>query len=397
MPTDKLSDWLESNLADLVDLRRDIHAHPELGFEEVRTSAIVAEKLKSCGIDIETGVGGTGVVATLRGNKPSDKVIGLRADLDALPILETTGLPYASQTPGKMHACGHDGHTAMLLGAAGFLVREKNFAGTVHFIFQPAEEVLSGAKRMIEDGLFERFPCDSIFGLHNTAGMPVGKFAICEGPMMAAADMWELKLRGKGGHGGLSPHLAKDITYAQAHFVLGLQGIVGRTIAPLDPAVISVGYISGGNTDSWNVIPSELTIKGTVRSFSPDVRRSIEESMKELAGSTAKTWGCSAEFTFSHGPSAIVNQPNETKAAVAAAQSVVGMENVDAYLRPTTGSEDFADMMQLRPGAFMRLGNGRADDGTFHAPHTPQYDFNDDIVPLGVRYWVNLVNIELPG
>lgn len=395
MLTHQLDDWLEGNLSDLVDIRRDIHAHPELGFEEFRTSEIVASRLASWGIEVETGIGGTGVVGTIRGSEPSGRTIGLRADLDALPIFETTDVPYVSKIPGKMHACGHDGHTAMLLGAAGYLAAHNDFAGTVHLIFQPAEEVLKGAKCMVRDGLFERFPCDSIFGLHNTAGMPVGRFAICEGAMMAAADMWEVTFRGRGGHGGLSPHLSTDITYAQAHFVLGLQGIVGRTVAPLDTAVISVGCIAAGNEDSWNVVPSELVIKGTVRSFSADVRQSVEESMEQLAALTAKSWGCTAEFRFSRGPGAIVNQSRQTGVAVAAARAVVGDDHVDDALRPTTGSEDFADMMQVRPGAFMRVGNGRGEDGTFHAPHTPAYDFNDDIIPLGVKYWVSLIEKEM--
>jgi amidohydrolase len=395
MLSTNLQSWLEENLSELVEIRRGIHANPELGFEEERTSQIVAAKMRSWGIETSTGLGVTGVVGTIHGKGPSGRRIGLRADLDALPIFETTGLPYASTIPGKMHACGHDGHTAMLLGAAGYLAAHNDFAGTAHFIFQPAEESLNGAKRMIKDGLFDKYPCESIFGLHNTAGMPVGQFAICEGAMMAAADIWEVTFRGKGGHGGLSPHLSTDITYAQAHFVLGLQGIVGRTIAPLDTAVISVGYISGGNTESWNVVPSELVMKGTVRSFSAEVRQSIQDRMERLATLTADSWGCSAEFKFGLGPGAIINQPAETKAAIAAAEAVVGPASVNRNLRATTGSEDFADMMALKPGAFMRLGNGVAEDGSFHAPHTPEYNFNDDIIPLGIKYWIKLVEQEL--
>lgn len=392
-----LRDWLAEHHPEFTDIRRDIHAHPELGMEETRTAALVAGKLRSWGVTVTEGVGRTGVVGTINGRRPGQRAIGLRADMDALAIHEQTGVPYASTVPGKMHACGHDGHTAMLLGAARFLAEHPDFGGTVHLIFQPAEEGRGGARAMLADGLFDRFPCDAIYGMHNTAGMPVGHFASCTGPMLAAADSWRVTFRGVGGHGGLAPHLSTDITYAQAHFVLGLQGIVGRNVAPLETAVISVGYIAGGSTDSPNVVPAELMIAGTARSYSPEVRGLIERRIGELAASTASAWGCSAETRYRRGPSALVNQAEQTRVALAAATAVVGSQRVNPTLRPTTGGEDFAEMLLQRPGAFMRIGNGVAPDGSFNAPHTPKYDFNDAIIPDGIAYWTNIVRLELGG
>jgi amidohydrolase len=283
----------------------------------------------------------------------------------------------------------------MLLGAARYLAENPEFGGTLHLTFQPAEEGRGGALAMLADGLFDRFPCDAIYGLHNTAGMPVGTFASCTGPMLAAADSWSVTFRGIGGHGGLAPHLSTDITYAQAHFILGLQGIVGRNVAPLDTAVISVGYISGGSADSPNVIPAELVIAGTARSYSDAVRTLLEQRLIALAESTASAWGCRAEATYTRGPSALINQAEQTKVGLAAAAAIVGADRVNGTLRPTTGGEDFAEMMRFRPGAFMRIGNGVAADGSYNAPHTPKYDFNDEIIPDGIAYWTNIVHQEL--
>jgi hippurate hydrolase len=392
-----MREWLATHQPEFIAIRRDIHAHPELGMEETRTAALVAEKLREWGVAVTEGVGGTGVVATITGHRPGQRAIGLRADMDALAIHEQTGLPYASAVSGKMHACGHDGHTTMLLGAARYLAQNPDFGGTLHLIFQPAEEGRGGALAMLADGLFDRFPCDSIYGLHNTAGMPVGTFASCTGPMLAAADSWHVTFCGVGGHGGLAPHLSTDITYAQAHFILGLQGIVGRNVAPLDTAVLSVGHISAGSAEAPNVVPSELLIAGTARSYSPQVRTLLERRLAELAESTASAWGCRAETVYSRGPSALINQPERTQVGLAAAAAVVGAEKVNPTLRPTTGGEDFAEMMQVRPGAFMRIGNGVAADGSFNAPHTPKYDFNDEIIPDGIAYWVNIVRQELGG
>ncbi|SEG50693.1 amidohydrolase [Bosea lathyri] len=390
-----LDQWLDQHHAELTAIRRDIHAHPELGLEEHRTAALVAAKLREWGVEVTEGVGGTGVVGVIRGRKPGQGAVGLRADMDCLALNEETGLPYASRHPGRMHACGHDGHTTMLLGAAGYLAANPDFGGTLNLIFQPAEEGRGGAVAMLQDGLFERFPCDAIYGLHNSPGMAASSFGTCNGPMLAAADSWAVTFRGVGGHGGSQPHLSTDITYAQAHFVLGLQGIVGRNIAPLDTAVISVGYVHAGSTEASNVVPSELVIGGTARSYSPDVRALIERRIAELATATAQAWGCTAEASYHRGPSALLNQADQVLVALAAATNAVGAAKVNGSLRPGTGGEDFAEMMQIRPGAFMRIGNGVEADGSFKGLHTPLYDFNDEIIPDGVRYWVNIVKEEL--
>jgi hippurate hydrolase len=390
----KLDAWLDQHHAAFTAIRRDIHAHPELALEEVRTARLVADKLREWGVEVTENIGKTGVVGVIRGNRPG-RAVGLRADMDCLALDETTNLPYSSKNPGRMHACGHDGHTTMLLAAARYLAENRDFAGTVNLIFQPAEEARGGANGMLADGLFERFPCDAIYGLHNTPGMATGTFGTTVGPFLAAADTWKVTFHGVGGHGGSQPHRSTDITYAQAHFVLGLQGIVGRNVAPLDTAVISVGYIHGGDVNASNVIPSELVIGGTARSYSQEVRDTIERRIGELAAATAKAWGCRADAVYERGTSPLVNEAEQVKVAVAAATAAVGAEKVDGQLRPGTGAEDFAEMMLVRPGAFMRIGNGANPDGSFVGLHTPLYDFNDAIIPDGVRYWVGVVDQEL--
>lgn len=398
MSTDTLDAWLTKSHADLTAIRRDIHAHPELGLEEHRTAALVAAKLREYGVEVTEGVGGTGVVGVIRGKRAGQRAVGLRADMDCLALEEQTGLAYASTHPGKMHACGHDGHTTMLLGAAGYLAANPDFGGTAIMIFQPAEEGRGGALAMLADKLFERFPCDAIYGLHNTPGMAPSTFGTCVGPMLASADSWAVTFRGVGGHGGSQPHLSTDITYAQAHFVLGLQGIVGRNVPPLDTAVISVGYVHAGSTEASNVIPSELRIGGTARTYSAAVRDTIERRIAELAEGTARNWGAKAEVSYHRGTSPLVNRPEQVAVAVAAATSTVGAAHVNGAIRPGTGGEDFAEMMLIKPGAFMRIGNGVEADGSFKGLHTPLYDFNDAIIPDGVRYWVNIVREELgPG
>ena len=392
---DSLPDWLSRHGADFAAIRQDIHAHPELGLEEFRTSALVAEKLRSWGIGVATGVGGTGVVGTIVGRRPGQRAIGLRADMDALALTEKTDLPYASTIPGRMHACGHDGHTTMLLGAARYLAEHPDFGGTLHLIFQPAEEGRGGAVAMLKDGLFERFPCDAVYGLHNSPGIAVGQFACTVGPMMSAADLWQVTFRGVGGHGGLAPHLSTDITYAQAQFVLALQGIIGRNVPPLEAAVISVGHISAGSADSPNVVPSELVMSGTARSFSDAVRDLLERRLAELAHGTAASWGATAEPVYQRITPAVVNPVEQARVQLAAARAVVGDARVNGALRPTTGGEDFAEMMRVVPGAFMRIGNGMKADGSFSGLHTPTYDFNDAILPYGISYWVSLVQQEL--
>ncbi len=391
--TDILAE-LEPLRAELTAIRRDIHAHPETSFEETRTSALVAEKLRGWGVEVTEGVGGTGVVGTIRG-RPGNRAIALRADMDALNIIETTNLPYASQIPGKMHACGHDGHTTMLLGAACRLAETRDFSGDVHLIFQPAEEGGGGAQRMIAEGLFDRFPCDAVYGMHNGAGTPVGQFKLRSGPMMAAADFFTVTFRGTGGHGGSTPHLATDTTIAQAHFCLALQNVIGRNIPATEPAVVSIGSIHGGFASSPNVMPSEIVITGTARTFSDAAQDIMERRLTELAHAHAAAQGCTAEVNYGRYTRVLVNDAEHAATMARAAESLVGAEAVHANTPPITGGEDFADMLRVKPGAFIFIGNGVQPDGSFHSVHTPNYDFNDDILTLGAGFWVNLVRQEL--
>ena len=388
-------DEINAQVPELVAIRRDIHAHPELGLEEHRTAAIVAERLRAWGIETTVGVGGTGVVGTIKGSGPGQRAIGLRADMDALPIFEQTGLPYASTTPGTMHACGHDGHTTMLLGAAKYLANNRDFSGTVQLIFQPAEEGRGGAVAMLSDGLFERFPCDAVYGMHNGPSIPVGKFAIRKGPFMAGGCMWQVKFTGKGAHGGSSPHLAADLSVVQAHFVLGLQTIVGRNVPPLETAVISVGSINGGSIEAGNVMPAEIVLGGTARYYAPNVKTIIDTRIRTLALQFAAMHGAEAEIKINWMADPLVNHDVQTDVAIAAANSLVGDEAVNAKAAAVTGGEDFCYMLQKKPGAFIFIGNGVAADGSYHGVHTPKYDFNDAIIPLGVAYWVALVREEL--
>jgi amidohydrolase len=384
-------------LPELSAIRQDIHAHPELGMEEARTSALVARELRALGIEVTEGVGRFGVVGTIQGTRPGQRVIGLRADMDALQIPEATGLPYASRTPGVMHACGHDGHTAMLLGAARWLAAHRDFAGAVHLIFQPAEEGRGGAAAMLADGLFERFPCDAVYGLHNKPTMPAGRFAIRPGPALAAADRFAVTFHGTGGHGGSTPHLATDVTVAQAHFVLALQSIIGRNVPAVEAAVLSVGSIQGGSPVSSNVMPAELTVTGTARSYTPAVRDLLERRIGELAHALAAAHGCTAEVEYRRGAPALVNHAEQTAVAAATAVALVGEGAVNPNAAPVTGAEDFALMLQARPGAFMFIGSGKGPDGTSPNLHTPHFDFNDEIIPLGAAYWVSVVAQELGG
>jgi hippurate hydrolase len=380
---------------ELAAIRQDIHAHPEMGMEEHRTAALVAARLRDWGVEVAEGVGQLGVVGTIRGTRPGQRVIGLRADMDALQIPEATGAPYASTNPGVMHACGHDGHTTMLLGAARYLAENRDFAGTVHLIFQPAEEGRGGARAMLADGLFERFPCDAVYGLHNKPTLPAGQFATRKGPALAATDSFSVTFRGTGGHGGSTPHLATDITIVLAHFVLALQTIVGRNVPAVEAAVLSVGSIQGGSPVSPNVMPAELTVTGTSRSYAPKVRDLLERRIGELAAGLAAAHGCTAEVTYRRGVPALVNHAEQTDLAVAAAAGLVGADAVDAQFPPVTGGEDFALMLEARPGAFMFIGGGNGPDGTSPNLHTPHFDFNDAIIPMGVAYWVSVVDQEL--
>ncbi len=396
---DSLVDQIRPYHAHLTEIRRDIHAHPEMGLEEVRTAALVAAKLREWGVDVTEGVGGTGVVGTIQGRLPGQRAIGLRADMDALAIHEQTGAPHASTHEGTMHACGHDGHTTMLLGAARHLAANRDFAGTVQLIFQPAEEGRGGARKMLADGLFDRFPVDAVYGMHNVPGLPVGQFAIRTGPYLAGTSGWTATFHGNGGHGGASPHLAADLTVVQAHFVLGLQTIVGRNVPPLDTAVISVGHIDAGSSKAVNVMPSKLTLGGTARCFTPETQAIIDRRMAELAHGLAALHGATAEFRNSWGTVPLVNHAEQTVTAAAAASTLVGKGAVETNAQPITGGEDFAFMLQAKPGAFIFIGNGTGPDGVAHGLHTPKYDFNDEVIPLGAAWWVSLVQQELslPG
>ncbi len=362
---------------ELTAIRQDIHAHPEMAMEEARTSSVVASKLKEWGLTVTEGVGQFGVIGTLKSLKEGENAIGLRADMDALQLTEKANVPYISTKPGTMHACGHDGHTAMLLGAAKYLAEHRDsFCGTVHFIFQPAEEGLKGALAMIDDHLFDRFPMNAIYGLHNYS-YPLGHFSIRSGPMLAASDRWYVTFRGTGGHGGAGAHLATDVTVLQAQFILALQTIVSRNVNSLDAAVISVGAIESGSFGSVNVMPDTIRIGGTARSLTASVRDTIERRIKELANGLAASFGCTAEVEYVRLGVPLVNHEDHTRRAVKAAQAVVGEANVDPNRQPSMGGEDFAFMLLERPGAFMFFGVND-DEIKRRDLHSPTYDFNDE-------------------
>ncbi|MBO1076262.1 M20 aminoacylase family protein [Roseomonas marmotae] len=372
---------------DLTAIRHDFHIHPELGMEEHRTAGIVAKKLESWGIEVHRGVGRTGVVGVLRSGK-GNRAVGLRADMDALPMTEKTGLPYASQTPGKMHACGHDGHTTMLLGAARYLAETRNFDGTVHFIFQPGEEGCGGALAMLEDGLFERFPCDAIFGMHNRPGMPVGEYGIRPGPTAAGGAFFDITVRGKGAHGA-RPEVSQDPVLAACQIATATQSIVARNISPFEPAVISITKVQGG--DAYNVIPDTAVLSGTARFFSREVAQQIEAGLKRVAEGVAAGMGCEAELDFRLIFAPTVNDPELTTAYADAAASLVGEGQVARNKEPGMGSEDFSFMMEKVPGAYIHVGNGPGA-----TPHNPAYNFNDEATPYGAGLYARIVETMLP-
>jgi hippurate hydrolase len=339
--TDPIVAALRPDEAHLIAIRRDIHAHPETAYEEVRTAALVAAELRALGLAVEEGIGRTGVLGTLTGTRPGQRVIGLRADMDALHIQETTGADYASTVPGKMHACGHDGHTTMLLGAARYLARNRDFAGTVQFIFQPAEEGLAGARAMIEDGLFARFPVDSVYGLHAMPFLPEGHFAIRPGMIMASSDSWTVRFQGTGGHGA-APQTGTDPSVPLAHFMLGLQTIVGRNLSGLDSAVISVGHVTGGLWGSPNIIPAEFIVRGTARSYTSEVRDTLERRITSLAQGLAAAHECAAVVEYDRRYPPTYNHPAQTEIAADAAAETVGSGRVERNTAPLMGSEDFS-------------------------------------------------------
>jgi amidohydrolase len=372
--------------------RHDIHAHPELLYDVHRTAASVAEKLKSFGCDeVVTGIGRTGVVGVIRGSKPDDggRVIGLRADMDALPIEEATDLPYRSTVPGKMHACGHDGHTAMLLGAARYLTETRNFAGTAVVIFQPAEEGGAGGKAMVQDGLMDRFRIEEVYGMHNYPGLPVGRFGLRPGPLMAAADRLTIEIEGRGGHAA-RPHISVDPVLVGAQIINQIQSIVSRNVDPLQAAVISICVFQAGSAD--NVIPQTALLRGTARSLTPEVRDLLERRLHEVVTGTAQLYGATAKLTYKRDYPVTRNHERQAAFAAAVAAQVVGQERVDDRFAPVMGAEDFSFMLEARPGAFIFVGNGDSA-----GLHHPAYDFNDETIPIGTSYWVKLVETALPG
>ncbi|MGL3605056.1 M20 aminoacylase family protein [Rhizobium sp. G187] len=386
----RLPDLLAADLAFLTDLRRDLHAHPELGFEEERTSGIVADLLEEAGILVTRGLAGTGVVGTLTvGN--GTRSIGLRADMDALPMTEQPGRAYRSKTDGKMHACGHDGHTTLLLGAARYLAKTRQFSGTVHFIFQPAEEGRGGARRMVEEGLFERFPCDAVFGLHNMPGLDPDEMAVVMGPQLASSDSWRVTFRGTGTHGA-KPHLGKDPITAAATFLASLQTIVGRVVDPLQPAVVSACSVQAGNPLALNVIPDTVEIGGTARAYTPEVRDQLETEIGRLAAGAAAMYGIAADYGFERRIPPVVNDADATARALKAAETVLG-KKVRTGFAPSTAGDDFAFFAGEAPGCYVWLGNGPAVDGALH--HNTAYDFNDAAIGPGVAFWTTLVEQEL--
>ncbi|KAB2920081.1 MAG: amidohydrolase [Hyphomicrobiaceae bacterium] len=369
--------------------RRDLHAHPELGFEEHRTSDFVARKLAEFGCEVHRNIGKTGVVGVLQtGNGPS---IGLRADMDALPIQEANDLPYRSKHDGRMHACGHDGHTAMLLGAARYLAETRNFDGTVHFIFQPAEEGIGGAQAMLADGLFQRFPCASVFGMHNTPGMPVGKFAIRPGAMMAGGAFFDVVIRGRGTHGA-RPEAGIDPVLTACHLVTALQAIVSRNISPSDTAVVSITAIEAG--EAYNVIPETAVIRGTARTFDSSTMKQIEDGMRRTAAGIAAAHGAKAEVDFRALFAPLVNNADETQFMADVAAGIASEADVDRNRSIIMASEDFSFMLEACPGAYINLGNG--DDAGRYPVHNPNYDFNDAALPYGASLYARLVEKKLP-
>ncbi|MGV1951969.1 M20 aminoacylase family protein [Agrobacterium vitis] len=376
-------------MKDVVEIRRYLHQHPELGLSEFHTSDYVAGKLEAMGYEVTRGLARTGIVATLR-NGTSQRSLGLRADFDALPITEETGLDYASLTPGLMHACGHDGHTAMLLGAAGILAERRNFDGIVHLIFQPAEENFGGARLMIEDGLFERFPCDAVFGLHNDPGIAFGHFAFREGPIMASVDECKITVIGRGGHGA-EPQSTSDPIVAGASIIMALQTIASRNIHPLDPVVVTVGAFHAGAAS--NVIPERADMVLTIRSFDDHVRDELENRVRAIAEGQAASYGMTVEIDYERGYPATVNHKAETDYVRDLARRFAGEGKVFDMPRPTMGGEDFAYMLQEKPGTYFFLGTKRTENDP--PLHHPRYDFNDDIIPTGTAFWVDLVESRL--
>lgn len=379
-------------LTELAAIRHDIHAHPELAFNETRTAEVVARELAKCGLEVDRGLARTGVVGILS-KGASSRAIGLRADMDALPLHEKNDFPHRSRNEGRMHACGHDGHTAILLGAARYLAEHQHdldFGGTVYFIFQPAEESEGGAAVMITDGLFEKFPMDAVFGLHNWPGLPVGEMAVMPGPVMAGTCTFEISVRGHGCHAAM-PHQGIDTLVAASQLVLALQTVVARNIHPCESAVVSVTQVHAG--EAWNIIPEDAVLRGTIRSFNAETQDQVERAVERLCSGIASAFGAQISVQFDHRYPATVNSAAETEICRSVAGQLLGPDKVRQNELPSMGAEDFAYMLREKPGCYVWLGNGPGTGGcTLHNPH---YDFNDDILPLGVTYWVRLVETVL--
>jgi amidohydrolase len=379
---------------ELTSIRQDLHRHPELGFAEHYTADVVARELTRLGIEHHRGLGKTGIVGVIHGQRSdSGRSVGLRADMDALPMQEENAFAHKSTVPGKMHGCGHDGHTTMLLGAARYLNATKKFNGTVYLIFQPGEEGYAGARAMIEDGLFERFPADEIYALHNWPALAAGKIGLRAGPTMAAADRVTIDIEGRGGHGA-HPYLAIDPVVVAAHIIVAAQSIVSRNINPIDTAVVSLCHVNAGHQDAMSVIPREAKIVGTVRTFKPATQDFIEQRLRELVSSIATAFGATATLRFERAYPATVNSEREAEFARGVAIELIGEENVVWNLEPSMGSEDFSFMLQEKPGAYVRLGQGGLESGCFL--HNTRYDFNDEVIPLGAGFLAALAERALP-
>jgi len=378
--------------SELTDFRRDLHAHPELGFEEHYTSGRVKGALKACGVDeIHEGIGRTGVVGIIHGqSRASGRMIGLRADMDALPLTEQTGCAWQSTAPGRMHACGHDGHTTMLIGAARYLAATRRFDGTAVLIFQPGEEGYAGAREMIEDGLFDRFPVESVYGMHNWPALPKGAIGVVSGPALAASDRVSITIDGRGGHGAHA-YAAIDVMVVAAHIITAAQSIVARNVRALDQAVVSLCAIQAGDLAGFSVLPGTATITGTVRTFDPKVQALVEKRLVELCQSVAQGFGATAQVRYERTYPATVNTPKESAFAAAVAESLVGSENMLHDLEPNMGAEDFAFMLQVKPGCYLFIGQGAGPD-----LHNSRYDFNDAILPLGASLHASLAEAAMP-
>ena len=371
---------------DMTTWRRELHTHPEIGFEEVWTSDFIAARLEEFGIEVDRGMAKTGVVGTLRnGDGPA---IALRADMDALPLDEANDFGYRSQNPGRMHACGHDGHSTMLLGAARYLAETKRFKGTVHFVFQPAEESFAGGRKMVEDGLFKKFPVKGVYGMHNWPGLPFGQFGVISGPIMASADQFEITVKGRGVHAAM-PHRGVDCVVVASQIVMALQTIASRTVDPIDSVVVSVGRFAAG--DTFNILPDAAHLSGTVRTFSNAVRDTVEDTFRRIVDGVCAAHGTSAEIDYQRDYPPTVNHAAETEIAAAAAAKVVGEANVRRDIRPAMVSEDFSYMMEAVPGCYVWVGAGEQ----CAALHNPAFDFNDELLPVGASYWVTLAEREL--